>query len=205
MNIPRTRPLVRSNTHRSKSAPKKQNIPDGVFTAGIYNEEIAALVGRIVAELPHVEEHMIAIMALLLGHSAAPARQIFRSLNSEDARVKVMRALLETYPGNLDKGQEYDDLIDLFVEIKNRRNAYSHGLWQTHSSGRTFLAEPTADEYPSFLAQREIKKGELIHGLDRIAEFVGKSHAIRYPEIVGKDGKIRPSLKKSPKPPIEAS
>jgi hypothetical protein len=159
---------------------------------GLHNPEFAALVGQIITDLPHVEERMISFMALLLGDVSAPAQQVFRSLHSEDSRVKVMRVLLEKSKINQDKGQEFDDLLDLFVEVKKRRNALAHGLWSTHSSGRVFLAEPTTDEFHSFITQREIKKTELTHTLNRIDALNKLAFQIIYP-----DGRI-PSPKKLP-------
>jgi hypothetical protein len=145
---------------------------------------------------------MINIMALLLGGRNAPARQVFRSLNSEDARVRVMRSLLEQASINKDKGKEFDEIIDIFVEIKKKRNAYAHGLWSTHDSGRVFLQETSTDPINSFMSEREVKTGELNAALNRVRELFKKSMPILYPEYFGPDGKFRPSRQMPPPLPI---
>jgi hypothetical protein len=203
MNIPRSRPLIRYTNQRKIKGRRPRN-PDGHYISGLHNPEIAELVGAIVATLPQIEERMIEIMALLLGGGNTPARQVFRTLVSEDARVKVMRALLEHSPINKDKGQEFDDIIDLFVEVKKRRNAYAHGLWSTHDSGRTFLAEPSPDDLRPFLNQCEVKSKELNHALQRMSDLFSKSLPILFPNEYGKDGKLLPSLETPPPPPSKA-
>jgi hypothetical protein len=205
MNVPRTRPLIRYTSRRPNTKKKRPRSPDGNYTSGLHNNDFATLVGLIVTTLPQIEERMIEIMALLLGDKRAPARQIFRPLVSEDARVKVMRALLERSPINREKGKEFDEIIDLFVEVKNKRNAYAHGLWQTHSSGRCFLSEPSADEFPSFLEQREIKTKELEYVLKRMSDLLKLSLSIIHPEFFGRDGKLLPSHRKRLSQPSEAN
>ena len=149
MNTPRSKPIIRWNTPRKKTK-RLPNSPDGRYFGGLHNDEIAKYVTYIITILPHIEEQIIEIMALLMGDASAPARQVFRSLNSEEARVKVMRALLETTRHNETKGREFDEVIDLFVEIKNKRNAYAHGLWWTHEGGRVFLEEHSPDFTATF-------------------------------------------------------
>lgn len=194
MNVPRTRPLVRfSGPPKMKGRSRP---PDGHYTEGLHNDEMATLVGKVVTGLVEIEETMIAIMAILMGGLNSPARQIFRSLNSEDARVKIMRSLLERHPLNRDKGQEFDDIIDLFVEVKKKRNAYAHGLWHTHNSTRrVFLSELSPDMFPAFLSQREVRKPELKEALRRMDELQRRSRPIIWPQSFGKDGKPLPSPK----------
>lgn len=199
MNIPRTKPLVRfSGPPKRKKGPQP---PGGHYTEGLHNDEMAALVGKIITGLIPIEETMIAIMAILMGGLNSPARQIFRSLNSEEARVKIMTTLLERHPINRDKGQEFDDIISLFSEVKKKRNAYAHGLWHTHNdSGRVFLAELSADIFPAFLTQREVRKPELLESLRRMNELQRRSLSIIWPQSFGKDGKRLPSPQKQSLP-----
>jgi hypothetical protein len=205
MNMPRTKPIVRYKRPRPK---KKQRTPQqlgGIYSGGINNDQFALAIGRILAQLPHIEEEMIRFMALLLGDETSPARQVFRALNSEDARVKVMRALLEQAQHNDGKGPEFDEVIDLFVEIKTRRNAYAHGLWWTHEeTGRMFLAEASTNESVAYFVQREIKLGELNATINRMDELRAKLRPIIFPAAFAKDGSLRPSPKTLPPPPDEA-
>ena len=140
-------------------------------------------------------------MALLLGDKNAPAHQVLRALTSEDARVKVLRALLERSPINKDRGREFDEIIDLFVEIKKKRHNYAHGLWSTHESGRTFLAEPSTDQMVFFVRQREVRDKELNETLRRMDEFFRRSMGILYPDDYDTAGKRRPSPQIPPEQP----
>jgi hypothetical protein len=193
MNPPRTKPIIRY----SKRPPVKKKIqhgPDGGYSSGIGNPRFAQIIGYIVSLLPHVEERMILIMAVLLGGDpqSSPAQQIFRSLNSEDARVKILTSLLEHCRHNDARGPEYDEIIALFVEIKKKRNAYAHGLWWTHDSGRMFLEEASPDTFSSFLTRREVQIGELNAALKRISEFFDKSKRTAFPDIYDAEGKLKP-------------
>ena len=119
---------------------------------------------------------MVEFMAILLGGRHTPARQVFRSLSSEDARIKILKSLLQDAPQNKDKGPEYDEIIALFATVKKRRNAYAHGLWYTHESNRVWLAEASPDEL-SFFEKREVKKKELetvIHQMNDLWDKLNK-------------------------------
>lgn len=204
MNVPRSRPIVRWNNRPSqKKKARLPKSPDGRYHAGLFNQEIGAAVASIIAQLPHIEERMIQVMAILIGDNNAPAREIFRSLNSEDARVKVMRSLLHTAQRNMAKGPEFDELIDLFVEIKKKRNSYAHGQWWTHQSGRVFLDEPSPDWTDTYLSRREIKAGELNAAIKRIGEFNGRALGVLQPSHYTPDGQPRRQHKEPPKPPSE--
>jgi hypothetical protein len=146
---------------------------------------------------------MIDVMSLLLGGTRhAPGRQVFRSLVSEEARVRVMRSLLEHSRLNHDKTQEFDDVIDLFVQVKTRRNALAHGLWQTHQDGSVWIQEPSPDETAEFHSAREVKIGELDDLLKQMSDLFGKCLAIAYPEVFSESAKKRSaSRRKPPTPP----
>lgn len=202
MNVPRSRPLVRFHLPKAKKKGRSVHMPEGHYVGSLQNRELLVLVGQIITYLPQIEERMIDVMALLMGGQISPARQVFRSLHSEDARVKVMRAMLEHSRMNRDKGQDFDDIIDLFDEVKRTRNAYAHGLWRTHTAtGRAFLQEATADETATFLSEREVKKGELETVLKRMTELWSKTLAVTYPHIFGPNAKRAASPQTPPEPP----
>jgi hypothetical protein len=92
------------------------------WTNGIQNEEHAQLVGQVITYLPHVEEKLIAFLARLLGHLGndhGPARQVFRAIESERARIQVMNALLEQQLINQHKPPIFKEVVSLFKSIKN--------------------------------------------------------------------------------------
>jgi uncharacterized protein (UPF0335 family) len=203
MNMPRTRPLVRFGSATQKT-PKRTRMPEGHYIGGLQNKELLVFVGRIITYLPQIEERMIEVMALLMGDKLAPARQVFRSLNSEDARVKVMRSMLEQSHINRDKGREFDEIIDLFAEVKKARNIYAHGLWRSHHpSQRAFIQEASADETATFLSEREVKASELRAVLKRMGELWNKTLAVTHPEVFGPNAKRLASPETPPAPPHE--
>jgi hypothetical protein len=133
-----------------------------------------------VTQLPQIEEKMIDVMAILMGGlDHAPARQVFRSLKSEQARILVLRSMLEEGPLNKEKGLEFDEVISLFDEVRDKRNAYVHGLWDTHTeSRRAFLQEASTDKISAFLSEREVKDGEMKAALKRMDELYAKCVAL---------------------------
>jgi hypothetical protein len=204
MNTPRIRPLIREHKPKVKIGTKPPKRPDGSYAGGLHSEKHLLLVARIITYLPQLEERMIDIMSLLLGDRTAPGQQIFRSLVSEEARLKVMRSLLEHARLNRDKTQEFDDIIDLFSEVRTRRNAYAHGLWSTGEDNRAWIQEPSPDWLAEFLSEREVKISELEAVLKRMNELWKKCLAVTYPHAFGADKTHSPSPGTPPPPPHEA-
>jgi hypothetical protein len=101
------------------------------------------------------------------GIPIGPARQIFRSLSSNQARKMVMMSLLERGIINNKLNRFYDDAIDEFSKLNSLRNTYIHGLWWTHEDGRMFLAEETIDDFHFFDA-RQVKYEEVQEVLTRM-------------------------------------
>lgn len=202
MNTPRSKPIVR-HTGSIKLPKKPPKMLQGNYTGGLHNPDIASYVGSLITYLPHIEERMITIMSLLMGGNA-PARQVFRSLTSEEARIKVMRSLLERAPINQDKDKAFDEVIDLFVEVKNKRNAYAHGLWWTHDeTKRTFIEEPTTSEGFGFFSRREVKLNELKATTKRMNDLIRKANSIIYPDVASMKATMEALLKTLPKQPVE--
>ena len=48
--------------------------PDGSYVGGLHSKDHLLLVGQIITYLPQIEERMIDVMSLLMGHRAAPGR-----------------------------------------------------------------------------------------------------------------------------------
>lgn len=183
MNTPRSRSPVRYNNRRPTKRKKVPYGPDGQYKGGIHNDQIALWVGSIITFIPHIEERMINFLALLMGDHSSPARQVFRSLNSEVARIKIMRSLLEQAPINQEKGQEFDDVLDLFAEVKKKRNTYAHGLWWTHErTERVFIEEASPEPFGSYFSRREVKFKEVEAAVSRMNDLSRKLLAVIYPQ-----------------------
>jgi len=130
--------------------------------------------GQIASFWPHLEDAMIEIMRDLLGSDRhMPARQIFRAIISNQARKKVMVALLEKSRLNRDKTVFYDETIQEFSALAGKRNDYLHGLWWTFEDGRVFLSKESLDDF-HFLDRREVKLAELVAVFKQMDAFHAK-------------------------------
>jgi hypothetical protein len=73
MNTPRTKPPARYS-------PKVKDAPDGMYSAGISNMGLAAVVGNIITLWPHTEEHVANLFGDLVGiEDEASARLVFQN------------------------------------------------------------------------------------------------------------------------------
>jgi hypothetical protein len=161
-------------------------MPDGSYDGAITNAEIGATFGRMASLWSHIEDAMIDVLTELLGGNAdLPSRQIFRSIVSSQARIKVMRSLLQRVELNDTKDTIYDEVINEFAALNDLRNTFLHGLWYTHESGRVYFVEESIDDLSVFHA-REVTAQEieaLIHRMtaleDRVAALVDGEYDIR--------------------------
>ena len=103
-----------------------------------------------------------------------PTRQIFRAIVSQDARIKVLRAMLEQALINKEREEIYDEIIDEFEALNRNRNKLVHGLWSTHDeTGRVFLANPGLDDF-HFIAPRQVNLDELERVIRRMEALLVK-------------------------------
>lgn len=140
------------------------------------------LVGQIATYWTTVEDEMIEILRDLSGgHLDLPARQIFRSITSNEARRKLLLNLLEKSPLNKGKGDFYDTVISSFYSLNGRRNDYVHGMWFTLDDYSTaFLSSRSIDDL-FFLEKREVPIHELevlIRDMDSLMGLL-KDHRVQ--------------------------
>lgn len=174
MNTPRTKPLVRfGQPHKIKP-----DGPNGHYVAALTNDLFVLAVGRIATYFPALENGMTDFMADLMGGENPPARQVYFSIVNQNARIKVMTAMLEQSSVNVNKDGSYDKILSDFNGIKNSRNDYLHGLWWTHDSGRVFLASPDPDEF-SWHWGREVVIQELEGVVQRMNDLASRLNEIR--------------------------
>jgi hypothetical protein len=180
--LKRSRRAMKKLTKRTPRAAKSARLGDGgataphvsirdgtgAWSAGLWNEAHAALVGRIAGLMPQVDELMGDLTARLLGDGALPGPTIFRGLAGEDERMTVLRALAARRSGSA-RGN-LDDAIAGYGAARRRWRAYLRGLWYTHENGRTFLAAPGGDA-ATFLVAREVRAAELEAQLARLSEL----------------------------------
>jgi hypothetical protein len=143
-----------------KPPARNDDAPEGHYKPGILNEKFARLFGLNISIWVHVEDLMIQVLQDLLGNKSAPARQIFHSIVSNKARKVLMLACLQRSKINAKKTDVYETIIVQFSKLNAKRNAFLHGLWYTHESGRVFLSESAVDDF-HYLNSREVKIEEL--------------------------------------------
>jgi len=153
--------------------------PTGTYHYGVTNE-MAQAIGDMIVQWSHLEEAMIEVLASLLGGANdAPARQIFRSLTSVQARLKVMNSLLHEAKSNKGKPKYYGEIISEFASLNKLRNQYVHGLWYTHATGAPFISKPTSDDEMPFLARKPISVKQVQHTVKRMMTLLGDLTAMR--------------------------
>jgi hypothetical protein len=105
---------------------------------------------------------MVDFMGLLIGWptSSSLARPIFYGITGQNARIKVMRAMLERSAHNARKGSEFDLIITDFAALNDRRNKYVHGLWYTFEDGTVWLSESAVNAL-HFLEWRVVQIDEI--------------------------------------------
>jgi hypothetical protein len=162
------------------------SVPSGGYAGGIKDPAFAAKFGEMASLWPHIEDNMIDVLTELLGGDyGLPSRQIYRSIISPQARIKVLRSLLQRTEMNQSKDKIYDEILDKFSSLNDLRNTYLHGLWHTHESGRVFFIEASVDE-TSLFENRVVKIEEIVSAIrkmteleDRIASLIDGEHEIR--------------------------
>lgn len=183
MNTPRSRPPVRFTN--SAAGRQLNKTPLGVREGGLTNERMLVVLGSILASWPHLEEAMIHFMSDLMGteRHVAPARQVFRSVVSSEARIAIMRSLLEEAEINRDKDSSYDEILDEFASLNRVRNSYAHGLWWTSQDDKklVWLQETSTDPFASlFGKERRVTLKELVGITQRIGALFDKIYTPKW-------------------------
>lgn len=178
MNIPRSKPPVRTGRPR----PKNNDLPaEGEWARGIENAEIAALVGQFITSLVHIEEHLARFygrLILLPTPSSDVARQAFRAMRFAEGKIHAMRSLLQNANVHAEKPSIFDEVVDGYEAINKKRNDYAHSLWYTHESGRVFMTKATTDALQfDEMNRREITKTQLERDLKYLVDLIPKIEA----------------------------
>jgi hypothetical protein len=187
MNTPKSTPPIRwPARHASRELP--DYFPGGQYVGGLSNEQFAKAVGNVIVLWAHLEEAMLYVLEALLSDSFGQAsRQIFRSVNSTQARIDIMQSLLESSPANENKGPQFDEIINEFKSLTKERNNCAHGLWFSHEDGQHVRrADPADPSFPSpFMLAQPVSLPQVEHVVKRIADLtyrVSLGHAMRWPE-----------------------
>lgn len=141
--------------------------PKGAYNSGIYDQYILMRLGAICGIWTHIEEAMINFFSFLLGDKGGASRPVLRSIVNQEARIKVMRGVLENTWYTINLSEACDDLVDEFSKVTALRNRYVHGLWFTHQDGNTYLRSPSVD-YWDFSNTRRVTTKELDNFIARL-------------------------------------
>lgn len=174
MNTPKQpKELKRWTTPNSKSPL----VHGSLF--GIMNEKVAAAYGQVVSYWWHVEDAMIWMLAdLLSGKNTtfmtpdATEGQVFRSIVSNDARIKLMRSLLTTSAHNQHRPAEYDAIIDEFEKINRRRNGLVHGIWRTDPVTQVVTVAKSTPQGHAYEADVTVAATDLLNTLDEMRKLL---------------------------------
>lgn len=135
-------------------------------------------------------------MPTLLGTSQnfASARLILRTVNSTQARIAIMRVLLEEAPVNKDKSASFDEIISEFESLTTERNNCAHGLWWTTDSGKVSRSDPSyTNEALSFAVARRIPLKELEYIVARMEALFQKVMNVSVADATRTKERLQPS------------
>lgn len=177
MNTPRSKPIVRYGKPRG-APPKSRNALAPRSTGELKPTDFLVEIGRIITQWAHLEEQMAQFfMSTLLDspQNYTHARLIFRSVNSTQARIAIMRALLEEAPANKDRSVAYDEIITEFESLTTERNNCAHGLWWTTDSGKVSRSDPShTNETISFALAHRVTVAQLKNIWNRMIKLRSK-------------------------------
>jgi hypothetical protein len=184
MNTPRTKSPKRWKhfVERKRTTP----LVSGHSSLGINNPNFLQRIGAVATAWPFLEEAMADIFRELVGAvpNQMPYRHILREIISAQARIKLMRSLLENHPLNMAKGADYDKIIDEFESLNKIRNAYIHGLWSTHESGKVYLSSPEGDQIWFFDNEKEVRLKDMDNMLERMRELKNSIRSVAMDGLV---------------------
>jgi hypothetical protein len=152
--------------------------PKGAYNSGISDQYILMRLGAICGIWTHIEEAMIDFFSFLLGDKGGAARPVLRSIVNQEARIQVMRGVLENTWDTVNLSEACDDLLDEFKKVTALRNRYMHGLWFTHQDGKIYLRAPSVD-YWDFSDTRRVTTKELDNFITRLYALHEKAGNLR--------------------------
>ena len=155
-------------TGTAPAATRDQTAGDGgeTWSPGLHDDAKAALLGRILAALPHADALLADVVAGRV--DSATARLMLRDVQDEPARLDLLRALA----GDRHPAADLDAMLADHAALRRAGRAYGRGLWSTDPSGRTRLAAPGVGA--TFLAPRAVKAADLEAVLARLANHLDR-------------------------------
>lgn len=145
--------------------------PSGHFALGLPKDEAQAL-GNFVVAFAHLEQAMADFFACLINDPAGEiAGPVWASQNSNRARHRLMKTVLEEHRLAKDIDSEADHLLSQFSRLIDRRNEYIHGLWQTEIDKDQIYLTPRIranGDHWDFQPVREVAHAEIAKAVGEI-------------------------------------
>lgn len=172
MNTPKK--LRRFNYDRYAENFASNGKSDGPHAASFLNEEAALVFAQFITEFAHLEQTMIGVLSVLLGHdSTHETKYIWNSIKSPRGRIELLRNLLEKSQRNMKQPEEWDKAIDQFDRLNSKRNDYAHGLWFTDSKTKSLILARTKHDphHIGFLAAEPFDPTEIEKALQELRKL----------------------------------
>ena len=183
-----------------------QTIADGrIFVGVIADDDVQKALARVLTDFVYLEDRMASVLAVLLGSSdRVAASYVMRAIKSPNARVEVMRELLECAPINEKLGPEYDRLIREFRTISAQRNTYAHGRWWSDIKGEATLLDETEDLGAPLRSIRVVRASQLKSLSDRMFDLhcdigAGPEEELKRRQRASRQQRLEPRLSKRPR------
>lgn len=178
MNTPKT--LKRYNLSGALRAARESQLPPGHFVHSLQNDEYAGRLARIVSEFEVMESYMPRLLAALMGtQDTISASYIYSKLRSPNARLNMMKYLLEENPVNRELGQEFDKIITDYNVARKGRNNFVHGRWYTSTENNSvYFARQSSDDI-NFLRARKLSITKLDELITLISSILNRLILLR--------------------------
>ena len=147
---------------------------------GLEGQEAALEFTLLVTEFTHLEHTMERVLSLIMKSDEMTAAHVMRSIVSANARIQLMRNLLERARHNSDKTSEYDEIIEEYSKINTNRNEFVHARWYTNiQSGKIFIIKRSDDKLiVDIAAKKEFDVKEFKSVRTRILNLTNKIYKL---------------------------
>lgn len=184
MKNPGTLKRYEKPTPKPKEAFEKK--ADGASYHGICDPEVGAALALLITYWVTLEEHILGFQTILLGGKeglgnfqlAMASRIIFKATISQQARIKLMRSLLQTLELHANRGAEYDAIIAEYDALNTLRNKYAHGLWNTLADGGEVVLRTSQSDLTKAGEPQQITAADLNSVIERMRTLHGMISAI---------------------------
>jgi len=143
MNTPKTRKRnTRFNRQVAHMLARDDENDD--WTWSVQDPEFLRHIGHAVTLWPMLEDTFVTVLANLLGGTGHEvATEIFHALVAQNTRLPILNALLQNTVQNADKPDAYDEVIDEFKRLNDKRNEFIHSYWVTNDKTKKVYLCPS--------------------------------------------------------------